>query len=57
MSDSGKLYMKELYSREDERCNRYHIGIDTFNFDDKHRDYAFTVSNAQDFFSPHNRQM
>jgi hypothetical protein len=55
MSDSGKLYMKELYNRDDEMANRYHIGIDTFRSDDKHRDYAFAVANAQDFFSPHNR--
>jgi hypothetical protein len=33
MSDSGKLYMKELYNRDDELHNRYHIGIDTFHFD------------------------
>ena len=53
MNDSGRLYMREFRNRDDERANRYHIGIDTFG-PEKHRDYVFAVVNAQDFLSPHN---
>jgi hypothetical protein len=40
--------MREFRNRDDERANRYHIGIDTFG-PEKHRDYVFAVVNAQDF--------